>query len=73
MCLNSPGVKEEGLLPRAETLSRDAGEEGDPGALQNDTLLLSLLHSTAGGDVTADPGGVRCNVFQRGREGPGTG
>lgn len=38
-------------------LSRDAGEEGDPSALQNDTLLLTLLRSTAGEEV--DPGGVR--------------
>lgn len=56
---NSPGVKEEGLSPRAEMLSKDAGEEGDLGALQNDMLLLSFLRSAAGEDVTADPGGVR--------------
>lgn len=54
---NSPGVKEDDLLPCAEIFSRDAGEEEDLVTLQNCTLLLSL-NATARKDVIVDPGSV---------------
>ena len=51
-------MKEAGLLPRAEMLQRDAGEEGELGAPQTKPLLLSLVCSAAGEDAAADPGGA---------------
>lgn len=51
---NSPGVKEEGVLPCAEIFSR---EEEDLVTLQNHRLLLKVS-VTASKDAIAHPGGV---------------
>lgn len=57
VCHNSPGNKEEGVLPCAEMFSRDAEEEEDLVMLQNPTLLLRLS-APARKDVIVDPGRI---------------
>lgn len=70
---NSPGVKEEDVLPCAEIFLRDAEEEEkDLVTLPNHTLLLRLS-VTPRKDVRVDPVSVMWEIVHSVVEGPGTG